>query len=86
MKSPNFENCQIGLSKKGKIDKVSESFASWVGKASKDLVGENFRTFFVSLEKAGIKFTGKIFINDFNVFYHYLPKATYPQLVYIFKI
>ena len=87
MKSPNFENCQIGLSKKGKIEKVSESFASWVGKASKDLVGENFRTFFISLEKSWeLNLPEKFSSVILNVFYHYLPKATYPQLVYIFKI
>ena len=52
MKSPNFENCQIGLCKSGNIEKVSEAFASWVGKASIDLVGLSFRTFFLSLQSS----------------------------------
>lgn len=76
MKSPNFENCQIGLSKKGKIDKVSESFASWVGKASKDLVGENFRTFFISLEKSWeLNLPEKFFIYDFECFLPLSPES-----------
>ena len=76
MKSPNFENCQIGLSKKGKIEKVSESFASWVGKASKDLVGENFRTFFISLEKSWeLNLPEKFFISDFECFLPLSPES-----------
>ena len=62
MKSPNFENCQVGLSKDGRIEKVSDAFASWVGKAPIDLVGESFRPFFLSLEKSW----GLILPKDFN--------------------
>ena len=61
MKSPNFENCQVGLDKNGSIEKVSNSFASWVGKAPQDLIGENFRSFFLSLEKSWETFTPKKF-------------------------
>ena len=52
MKSPNFENCQIGLDGKGLIVKVSEAFSSWVGKGGEELIGQHFRTFFLSLEKS----------------------------------
>ncbi len=52
MKSPNFENCQIELSKDGTIQRASISFASWVGHGDEDLRGQHFRTFFLSLERS----------------------------------
>ena len=52
MKSPNFENCQVALDKEGSMAKVSEAFSSWVGMGVEELVGENFRSFIVSLENS----------------------------------
>ena len=76
VKSPNFENCQVGLSKDGKIEKVSHAFASWVGKASKDLIGENFRPFFLSLEKSwGLILPKDFFRGDFEAFFPLSPEA-----------
>ena len=37
MKSPNFENCQVGLDNNGVIVKVSEAFSSWVGKGGDEM-------------------------------------------------
>ena len=76
MKSPNFENCQVGLSKDGKIEKVSDAFASWVGKASRDLIGENFRPFFLSLEKSwGLLLPKDFYRNDFECFFPLSPES-----------
>ena len=76
MKSPNFENCQIGLSKDGKIEKVSNAFASWVGKATGDLKGENFRPFFLSLEKSwGLILPRDFFRKDFECFFPLSPES-----------
>ena len=47
-----MRTAKLDLIKKGSIEKVSNSFASWVGKAPQDLIGENFRSFFLSLEKS----------------------------------
>ena len=76
MKSPNFENCQVGLNKSGKIEKVSNAFASWVGKASGALIGENFRPFFLSLEKSwGLILPKDFFRNDFESFFPLSPES-----------
>lgn len=76
MKSPNFENCQVGLTRDGKIEKVSDAFASWVGKASKDLIGENFRPFFLSLERSwGILLPKDFFLKDFECFFPLSPES-----------
>ena len=70
MKSPNFENCQIGLCKSGNIEKVSEAFASWVGKASADLIGLSFRSFFLSLQNSWEFMLPKNFYKkDFELFF-----------------
>lgn len=52
MKSPNFENCQVELTKDGNINKISEAFGFWVGHGWEELKGRNFRTFFLSLERS----------------------------------
>ena len=70
MKSPNFENCQIGLCKSGKIQKVSEKFASWVGQSSRELIGQNFRSLFLSLQKSWNEIIPKNFHRtDFESFF-----------------
>jgi signal transduction histidine kinase len=70
VKSPNFENCQVGLTPEGKIEKVSDAFASWAGKGAKDLIGENFRPFFLSLEKSWSLLLPKEFHRkDFECFF-----------------
>ena len=69
MKSPNFENCQVGLDKNGAIVKVSDAFSSWVGKGGDELKGLNFRTFFLSLEKSWELLIPKAFhLEDFECF------------------
>ena len=76
VKSPNFENCQVGLSHTGKIEKVSNAFASWVGKAPNDLIGENFRPFFLSLEKSwGLLLPKAFFRKDFECFFPLSPES-----------
>ncbi len=76
MKSPNFENCQVGLSNDGKIEKVSDAFASWVGKAALDLNGENFRPFFLSLEKSwSLLLPKNFFKQDFECFLPLSPES-----------
>lgn len=76
MKPPNFENCQVGLTQDGKIEKISNAFGSWVGKASKDLIGENFRPFFLSLEKSwGLSLPKDFFRNDFECFLPLSPES-----------
>ena len=76
MKSPNFENCQVGLSKDGKIEKVSSAFASWVGKGASDLIGENFRPFFLSLENSwGLTLPKDFFKDDFECFFPLSPES-----------
>ena len=76
MKSPNFENCQVGLTRDGKIEKVSDAFASGVGKASKDLIGGNFRPFFLSLERSwGILLPKDFFRKDFECFFPLSPES-----------
>ena len=49
MKSPNFENCQIWLCPKGKILNCSESFASWVGRSTQELINHSFQALITSL-------------------------------------
>jgi len=69
MKSPNFENCQIGLDRTGKILKSSDSFSAWVGKGSKELVGEKFRTLLSTLEESWGDLLSKDFYKeDFECF------------------
>ena len=69
MKSPNFENCQIGLDSKGLIAKVSEAFSSWVGKGGEELMGQHFRTFFLSLEKSWeFLIPNQFHLDDFECF------------------
>jgi two-component system cell cycle sensor histidine kinase/response regulator CckA len=76
LKSPNFENCQVGLTKEGKIEKVSNAFASWVGKGANDLIGENFRPFFLSLEKSwGLTLPKDFYRNDFECFFPLSPES-----------
>ena len=76
MKSPNFENCQVGLTPEGKIEKVSDAFASWAGKGAKDLIGENFRPFFLSLEKSWALLLPKEFHRkDFECFFPLSPES-----------
>ena len=69
MKSPNFENCQVGLDENGSIVKVSDAFSSWVGKGGDELEGQNFRTFFLSLEKSWENQPSMGFDNYFSNFY-----------------
>ena len=45
----------------GKIQKVSEKFASWVGQSSRELIGQNFRSLFLST-KSWNEIIPKIFI------------------------
>jgi len=52
MKSPNFENCQIWLCPKGKILKCSDSFASWVGRSSVELISHSFHGLMASLNRS----------------------------------
>jgi len=69
MKSPNFENCQVGLDNNGAIVKVSDAFSSWVGKGGDELKGLNFRMFFLSLEKSWELLIPKQFhLEDFECF------------------
>ena len=76
MKSPSFENCQIGLCKNGKIEKVSEAFASWVGKAPTDLIGLDFRALFLSLQQSWNTFLKKDFYKkDIETFLPLSPEA-----------
>jgi signal transduction histidine kinase len=76
VKSPNFENCQVGLGKDGRIEKVSDAFASWVGKAPIDLIGESFRPFFLSLEKSWSLILPKDFNRkDFEAFFPLSPES-----------
>lgn len=69
MKSPNFENCQIGLDENGEILKASEAFAFWVGKSSDDLIGLKFRTLMSSLdERWGAELHNKFHLEDKECF------------------
>ena len=52
MKSPNFENCQIWLCPEGTILNCSESFSSWVGRSTQELVNQSFRTLMTSLNRS----------------------------------
>jgi len=76
VKSPSFENCQIGLCKNGKIEKVSEAFASWVGKAPTDLIGLDFRVLFLSLQQSWNTLIKKDFYKkDIETFLPLSPEA-----------
>lgn len=52
MKSPNFENCQIWLCPKGNILNCSESFSSWVGRSTQELLMQSFRTLMTSFNRS----------------------------------
>ena len=87
MKSPNFENCQIGLCKNGKIQKVSEKFASWVGQSSKELIGQNFRSLFLSLQKNWDFIIPKNFHrSDFESFFPLSEDSNHSSVEFISKI
>ena len=51
MKLPTFENCQVALDGKGKIIKASESFSSWLGLSSTEIIGKKFLALIFSLEE-----------------------------------
>ena len=51
MKLPTFENCQVALDGKGKIIKASESFSSWLGLSSTEIIGKKFLAQIFSLEE-----------------------------------
>ena len=69
MKTPNFENCQIWLSAHGKITKCSESFCSWIGKSSRELIDSSFRSLMASLDKTwNQKLKRNFHLKDFETF------------------
>ena len=69
MKSPNFENCQIAMDQDGFIIKASDSFGSWVGKKTQDLIGQGFLSFLISLEASWkILLPNKLYSKDFEQF------------------
>ena len=69
MKSPNFENCQIAMDQDGFIIKASDSFGSWVGKKTQDLIGQGFLSFLISLETSWkILLPNKLNSKDFEKF------------------
>jgi len=52
MKAPGFENCQVGIDKKGNIVQASDSFCIWVGSTLNEIKGQSFRNLMISLEKS----------------------------------